>query len=89
MDQAPDWSGPTLGALPKWGVCGSWWQTLNTGYTKGIISPKELGKSFFTALQNIQSKTINMLQKEEELVTKHELLEMQATHPISEAVLWF
>jgi hypothetical protein len=30
-----------------------------------------------------------MLQKEDETATKHELPEMQATHPISEAVLWF
>ncbi len=89
MDQAPDWSGPSLGALPKWGVCGSWWQTLNSGYTKGITAPKELGKNFFIALQIFQSKTTNMLQKEEETATKHELPEMQATHPISEAVLWF
>jgi hypothetical protein len=60
---------------------------LNSGYTKGITVPKELGKIFFTALRIFQSKTIKVLQKEEQPATKHELPEMQATHPISEAVL--
>jgi len=60
---------------------------LNSGYTEGITVPKELGKNFFTALRIFQSKTIKNLWKEEEPATKHELPEMQATHPISEAVL--
>lgn len=60
---------------------------MNSGVTKGITAPKELGKNFFAALQIFQSKTTNMLQKDEEPATKHELPEMEATHPISEAVL--
>jgi hypothetical protein len=60
---------------------------LNSGYSKGITAPKELGKNFFTSLQIFQSKTIKNLQKGEEPAIKHELPEMQATHPISEAVL--
>jgi hypothetical protein len=60
---------------------------LNSGYTKAITVPKELGKNFYTALQIFQSKTIHVLQKEEEPVTKHELPEIQAIHSISEAIL--
>jgi hypothetical protein len=50
-------------------------------------STQRARQNFFTALQIFQNKTINVLKKEEEPATKHELPEMQATYPISEAVL--